>query len=243
MSVKWINLKIHYKFHIHKILITMFVPCKVTNADSFHLKHILIASRKQYYRMIRNWTRKQLPIMATFKANLITIHVFLTSLLKYLYNFTHLHLYMSIPFCFFFFIFIFYNRTAYRKYSTLLPNLHIYSASPHCTALKSGLQKFDSCVIHAPPLCARAGVSSALYTELELSIHVLWTLLTSLFPFTAELPSSVVYLAFFSPSSLFPLHAGSCHLHRPSIPQIALIKSTMTLMMLNQMVIFRSHLT
>lgn len=125
----------------------MFVLCKVTNADSFHLKRILITSRKQNYRMIRNWTRKQLPIMATFKANLITRHVFLTSLLKYLYNFTHLHLYMPIPFCFFFFIFyFFYNETAYHKYSTLLPNLHIYSASPHCLVLKSGLQKPDSCV-------------------------------------------------------------------------------------------------
>lgn len=110
MSVEWINLKIHCKFHIHYILlITMFVLCKVTNADSFHLKRILITSRKQNYRMIRNWTRKQLPIMATFKANLITRHVFLTSLLKYLYNFTHLHLYMPIPFCFFFFIFYFFT--------------------------------------------------------------------------------------------------------------------------------------
>lgn len=62
-------------------------------------------------------------------------------------------------------------------------------------------------------------------------------------PTHVSVSSSVICLPFFSPSSLFPLHAGSCLPHRPTIPQIALIKSTITLRMLNQMVIFRSHLT
>lgn len=153
-QVEWVNLKICYQFHFHKILLPLYCAHTVQGYKHQYIsfKNIFIIPRKQYYRMIRIWRRKEWPIIAFFKAT-VMLHAFLTSLLKCLYNFTHLHLYISIPICFFFiFFFFFYNRTLYHKYSVLHPNLCNYRALPHCIGLKPGLHKVNSWLSSVPPL-------------------------------------------------------------------------------------------
>lgn len=118
----------------------------------------------------------------------------------------------------------FYNETAYHKYSTLLPNLHIYSASPHCLVLKSGLQKPDSCVIHAPPLWTKLPVRTrksffrplnrALHTppldptHVSVSFHCRTALKCHLSPILLPLVSLPTPCRLLSPPS--PHHSTNC---------------------------------